>query len=178
MNKKLNKNGNFRKSVSYQAVLLGISTLLATTLLSLGNFSTKDAIALRLEEDLKASISQVVPKQIYDNDLLQGALSVKGADGKDLTVYRATLNGKITAVIFEVKESGYSGVIRSILAVAPDGIILGVRVLAHTETPGLGDKIELAKDDWILGFNGRSINSPPRDSWLVRKDGGEFDQFT
>ena len=178
MKKKQDNKGKFRTAVSYQAILLGISTLIATTLLSFGNLATKDAIAMRIEEDLKASISQVVPEDLYDNDLLQGALTVKDAVGADMTVYRAQLNGEITAVIFEVRENGYSGVIRSIMAVAPDGTTLGVRILAHTETPGLGDKIEIAKDDWVLGFNGRSLDDPGRSAWAVKKDGGEFDQFT
>ncbi len=178
MKKKPDNKGRFRTTVSYQAILLGISTLIATTLLSFGNLATRDAIALRLEEDLKASISQVVPANLYDNDLLASALSVTDAGGEDLTVYRAQLEGETTVVIFEVRENGYSGVIRSIMAVAPDGTMLGVRILAHTETPGLGDKIEIAKDDWVLGFNGRSLDNPPRSGWRVKKDGGEFDQFT
>jgi len=178
MKKKQDNKGRFRTAVSYQAILLGISTLIATTLLSFANLATKDAIALRIEEDLKASISQVVPEDIYDNDLLQDALTVKDAVGADMTVYRAQLNGVITAVIFEVRENGYSGVIRSIMAVAPDGTTLGARILAHAETPGLGDKIEIAKDDWVLGFNGRSLGDPGRSAWAVKKDGGEFDQFT
>ena len=173
MKNKRDNKGKFRTTVSYQAILLGISTLVATTLLSLGDLATRDAIAMRLEEDLKASISQAVPQGLYDNDLLQGAI---GVDGR--TVYRAQLEGEITGVIFEIRENGYSGVIRSMLAVAPDGTVLGVRVLAHTETPGLGDKIEIAKDDWVLGFDGRSLDDPPRSSWLVKKDGGAFDQFS
>jgi electron transport complex protein RnfG len=51
-------------------------------------------------------------------------------------------------------------------------------VLAHHETPGLGDKIDEMKSDWILGFSGKSIGSPPEDQWKVRRDGGGFDQFT
>jgi electron transport complex protein RnfG len=178
MKKKQDNKGRFRKTVSYQAILLGLSTLIATTLLSFGNLATKDAIAMRLEEDLKASISQVVAEDLYDNDLLQGALIVKDASGDEVTVYRAQLNGEITGVVFEVRENGYSGTIRSIMAVATDGTILGVRILAHSETPGLGDKIEINKNDWVLGFNGRSLDDPGRSAWTVRKDGGEFDQFT
>jgi Na+-translocating ferredoxin:NAD+ oxidoreductase subunit G len=59
-----------------------------------------------------------------------------------------------------------------------DGRISGVRVLAHRETPGLGDKIEVERDDWILDFDGRSLSQPPRERWRVRRDGGAFDQFT
>ena len=53
-----------------------------------------------------------------------------------------------------------------------------LRVVTHRETPGLGDKIEVAKDDWILGFNGLSLGNPPAEQWQVSKDGGRFDAFS
>lgn len=178
MKKKITTENKFRKTVTYQALLLGGSTLIATTLLSFGDLATRDAIAMRQKEDLIASISQVVPADIYDNDLLASTISVADDSGDTVVVYQAVLGDTVNAAIFEVSEYGYSGVIRSILSVAPDGHILGVRVLAHTETPGLGDKIEVAKDSWILGFGGLSLDDPPRRSWSVKKDGGHFDQFT
>lgn len=176
---KLPKNRDkFRATVTYQAILLGASTLVATTLLSFGNIATKDEIALRLEEDLKASIAQVVPEGLYNNDLLRSTLMVESPTGDSVLVYQAKKDDVVTAVIFEVSEYGYSGEIRSILAIASSGDVLGVRILFHSETPGLGDKIEVEKDDWILGFNGLSIKRPYKDGWAVRKDGGDFDQFT
>jgi electron transport complex protein RnfG len=178
MSKNENKTSKFRETVIYQAILLGGSTLVATTLLSFANLATKDEIALRIEEDLKASISQVVPADLYDNDLLKSTTTQTNSDGESVLVYQATQDNVVTAVIFEVAENGYSGEIRSILAVAPDGSVLGVRILSHSETPGLGDKVEVAKDDWILGFDGLSINNPGKSGWAVRKDGGQFDQFT
>lgn len=178
MSKLVKTRGKFRETVTWQAILLGVSTLVATTLLSFGNLATKDEIALRLEEDLKASIAQVVPPELYDNDLLKSVLTVEDPTGAAVLVYRATEDGVVTAVIFEVSEYGYSGEIKSILAISSGGTILGARILAHSETPGLGDKIEVKKDDWILGFNGLSIIKPTKAGWAVRKDGGEFDQFT
>lgn len=53
-----------------------------------------------------------------------------------------------------------------------------MRVISHTETPGLGDKIETAKSDWILGFDGLSLQKPDEQGWHVKKDGGQFDSFT
>ena len=178
MKRKTDDKTPFRSTVAYQAMLLGVSAMIATTVLSFGNLATKDVIALRVEEDLKASLSQVVSPELYDEDLLRNTLEMTDPNGDDLVVYQAARDGTVTAVIFEVGRNGYSGVIRSIVAVDPDGIVLGVRVLAHTETPGLGDKIEVEKDDWILGFNGLSLENPPRSSWAVKKDGGHFDQFT
>jgi electron transport complex protein RnfG len=65
-----------------------------------------------------------------------------------------------------------------IVGINRDGSVAGVRVLSHKETPGLGDKVELKKSQWILSFNGRSLDNPLTDGWAVRKDKGEFDQFT
>src|SRR5690606_24060195 len=77
-----------------------------------------------------------------------------------------------------VAPDGYSGAMRMLVGVNRDGTLAGVRVLTHRETPGLGDKVDLSKSDWILGFNGRSLGNPEPDRWGVKKDGGEFDQFT
>ena len=56
--------------------------------------------------------------------------------------------------------------------------VIGMKVLANKETPGLGDKIDERKSDWVLGFNGKSLDNPPAGRWKVKRDGGDFDQFT
>ena len=94
-------------------------------------------------------------------------------------VHVAKHKGEVVAFIIpSVASDGYSGDIKFIAGVNTDGSVAGVRVLAHKETPGLGDKVDLKKSDWILGFNGKSLNKPKAESWKVKKDGGEFDQFT
>ena len=167
-----------RDRVSHQAVLLGGFSLVATLLLVLGNLATGDAIAERQREDLRASLAQVIPGRVHDNDLLGASLQVDGADGKPLTVYRAMRNLRITAVAFEVAGRGYAGDIRIILGVKANGEVLGARVLTHAETPGLGDKIEATRSDWILGFDGLSLANTPQADWAVKKDGGRFDAFS
>ena len=77
-----------------------------------------------------------------------------------------------------VAPDGYAGAIRLLVAVAPDGRLLGVRVLSHKETPGLGDAIDSRRSGWIGAFAGRSLEDPREDRWKVRKDGGDFDQLT
>ena len=73
---------------------------------------------------------------------------------------------------------GYNGDIRLLAAIDVTGTVLGVRVVSHRETPGLGDPIEVERSDWVLGFTGKSLLSPQGKSWAVKRDGGEFDQFT
>jgi len=65
-----------------------------------------------------------------------------------------------------------------IMGIDRDGKVLGVRVLSHKETPGLGDKIEVSKGKWIFSFDGKSSQTPDNAGWRVKKDGGIFDQFT
>lgn len=96
-----------------------------------------------------------------------------------MPLYTAILAGKVTGYALEtVAPDGYSGAIRLIVGTDASGKVSGVRVLAHRETPGLGDKIELKKSNWILSFNGHSLTGDNANSWAVKKDGGDFDAFT
>jgi electron transport complex protein RnfG len=84
----------------------------------------------------------------------------------------------VAAIIPAITQDGYSGAISMIIGINFDGTVAGVRVVEHRETPGLGDKIDLKKSDWILGFNGKSLLNPQQSDWKVKKEGGDFDQFT
>lgn len=166
------------RSVSYHGVLLGGMALVASALLAGGHDRTHQEIAARATEDLQRSLSQVIPDALHDNNPASQAVTISNREGKPVSVYQATRNGKVTAVAFEVSNAGYSGDIALILGIDRDGKLLGVRVLHHTETPGLGDKMETGKGKWIFGFDGLSLGNPPLERWKVKKDGGQFDQFT
>ncbi len=168
--------------VSYQTLLLAGFALAASALLGIGDWSTRDAIELRRQENLKASLAQVIPDELYDNDLVKSTVIVPTyslSNMQEILIYQARKQGCTTAVAFRLTApDGYSGNIDMIIGIGRNGDILGVRVIAHAETPGLGDKIEIAKSDWILSFNGRSLENPTVEQWAVKKDGGEFDQFS
>jgi electron transport complex protein RnfG len=168
----------YRKRLGYQAGLLGGFALLSAALLIIGNLSTHDVIEERLDEDLRTSLERVIPAPLYTNNLVDGPLQVADAQGRQILVYRGIKDRQVTAVAFRMIGNGYAGEIELILGLDSDGRILGVRVLAHAETPGLGDRIEERKSDWILGFNGRSLDNTTSAQWHVKKDGGDFDQFT
>ena len=155
------------------AFCLGFGLLLALT-----ELVTSDAIAARAIEDRQASLGQVIPAGIHDNNPVLDTITMKNADGREIVVYRAIKDGRVTGVAYEIFGSGYAGTIKLMLGVDPEGRALGVRVLAHKETPGLGDKIEVKKGDWILQFDGLSLGNPPVEKWKVKKDGGKFDQFS
>ncbi|MGB5277969.1 MAG: electron transport complex subunit RsxG [Gammaproteobacteria bacterium] len=167
----------YRKRVSYQGGLLGGFATLAAALIVMGNIATYDTIALRNAEDLQRSLSHVIPADVHDNDLLEDPLTLEH-EGKDVIVYRGTRMLKTKAVAFIVSAQGYSGEISMIMGIDQNGEILGVRILSHAETPGLGDKIEVEKDAWVYSFDGLSLAKVPQEKWKVKKDGGIFDQFT
>lgn len=173
---------NDKKHIAYHGALLGFFTFLATSLLVMGNISTKKNIEQRIAEDLQASLSQVIPASIHDNKLINNRIIIQH-NHKDVIVYQAikTLKNKsqeTTAVAFSVIGNGYAGDIHLIMGVNKNAQLLGVRVLSHAETPGLGDRIEAKKDNWIFSFNGLSFSKLNQDKWKVKKDGGVFDQFS
>jgi Na+-translocating ferredoxin:NAD+ oxidoreductase subunit G len=163
--------------IPYHPVLLGVIGLIASGALAVANLNTKDAIQAAEQRDLEQSLKQVLPDGFADNDLLADTLMVKKEDGSTVKIYRAKLGKQFKAAVFEVSSRGYAGPVNALMGIDEKGTILGVRVIKHAETPGLGDKIELAKDKWILDFNGKSFSNTPLDKFGVKKDGGVFDQF-
>lgn len=168
---------SYRKRVGYQAGLLGMFATLAAAMLVAGNVATHDAIEQRKAEDLQYSLGEVIPVVMHDNNLLGDTLVLQH-QGKDIVIYRGLKGTDVAALAYGVSEQGYSGEISLIMGVDRNGEILGVRIIAHTETPGLGDKIEVEKDDWVYSFDGLSLENLPEEKWAVKKDGGVFDQFT
>jgi len=167
----------YKKRSAYHGTLLGGFATLAATLLMMGNISTKDIIKQRVAEDLQASLSQVIPDDLHDNNLLDNQITIQH-NNQPVIAYQGIKNKKITAVAYSVSSQGYAGEIVLIMGVNARGEIIAVRVLSHMETPGLGDKIEAEKDNWIFSFDGLSFNKLAEDKWKVKKDGGEFEQFS
>lgn len=166
------KLGASRHSIVLGIFCLGFGILLAAT-----HGVTASDIASRASEDRLNSLSQVLPGELYDSSPLDHVLELTDGEGKAVKVYRAEKAGQVTGVAYEIQGTGYAGEIRLMMAVDAAGRILGVRVLAHKETPGLGDKIEAKKGPWIERFTGLSLGNPPLERWKVKKDGGDFDQF-
>ena len=166
------KSGATRHALILCLFCLGFGIVLTTT----HDLAAGD-IAVRANEDRLNSLAQVLPKTLSAGNPLENVVTLHDDEGKPVTVYRAEKAGEITGLAYEISGTGYAGEIRLMLGVDPQGKILGVRVLAHKETPGLGDKIETKKGDWILRFSGLSLGNPPDAGWKVKKDGGQFDQF-
>ena len=171
------------REIGRSAAALGLVAIVGATLLAAVQLATADRIAAQERRVMLEQLGQVLPAAEYDNDLLADTLVIRDEAhfprGQDVLVYRARRAGDPVAVILDFHAvDGYSGDIRLLAGIRGDGSLTGVRVVAHRETPGLGDAIEAEKSDWILGFDDRSLKRPAAPGWAVRKDGGAFDQFT
>ncbi len=163
--------------------ILAIFAIVGTALLAATHLATKDIIAESEKQAKLALIGQILPKNSYDNDLIKDAGTLppaKELGNNDATpIYRATLGGQPSAAVIEaIAPDGYSGKIKLLIAVKADGQISGVRVVAHNETPGLGDYIDIAKSPWIKVFDGLSLATYQDKDWKVKKDGGKFEHNT
>jgi len=162
------------------ALTMLVFAALGTALLAYVFELTRPTIA-KSEEAAKLSlVAQVLPANLFDNDILQDTLSLPAStmlgQTADSLVYRARLQGKPAAVVLEVvAPDGYSGKINLLVGISAQGAVTGVRVVAHKETPGLGDYIEIVKSAWIKAFDGGSINPAAPEKWAVKKDGGQFE---
>lgn len=171
------------RNMLISAVLLALFAIVGTTLVATTHNVTAERIALNERQALLSALHTLIPPDSHDNDIFSDYIEVRdprllGTRGA-VTVYRARQNGEpVAAVLTPVAPDGYGGAIKLLVAVRYDGTVAGVRVMSHHETPGLGDKIEREKSDWITTFEGKSLDQPPRAKWKVQKDGGVFDQFT
>ena len=173
------------RSIRFNSLVLSLFALVTALLLASTHLGTRDTIAAAERAAAQKTLLELFPAEQHDNDLLDDTLPVPPAYLKTLGLGRPAVihvvrkGGEISGfVIPATAPDGYSGYIHMIVGIDAGGTIVGVRVTGHAETPGLGDKIELRIDPWILSFNGLSLGNPPRERWGVKKDQGMFDQFT
>ncbi len=160
------------------ASIVAVIALGCTGLLALLWMTTKPTIDRAKDQLLQDQLHAVLENIDYDNQLTTDTTEIDTPEGI-VTVYRARLNNLPVAAIYDtVTLSGYSGAIRLVVGIDTGGSITGVRVLEHRETPGLGDAIDIEKSDWITNFKMHSLETRSQTQWQVKKDGGEFDQFT
>lgn len=168
------------KITSRYGVLLGFVALLCTAISAGIFFLTKDKIDAVMAAQQRELLLQVIPQDYFNNNLLESAVIPQDKNLVGIQkIYFAKKDGNVSAYAYETTApDGYSGDIRLLVGLDPKGEILGVRVIEHHETPGLGDKIELRISNWILNFTHQSINENNLSEWAVKKDGGKFDQFS
>ncbi len=171
------------RTILFTGILLSLFTVIGATLVAYTFENTKARIAANERAALMRNLHVLVPPDSHTNDLFRDVIEVQDptllGSRDPVQVYRARRNGEPVALVLTPEApDGYGGAIRLLVGINPEGTLIGVRVLSHRETPGLGDAIETERSDWILDFDGRSLGNPPAAQWRVRRDGGVFDQFT
>jgi electron transport complex protein RnfG len=168
------------KHTSKTAITMIAFAFIGTALLAYVFEITRAPIEASEAEARFALFKQILPENSYDNNLLKQTIKIAPnellGNHQPTEANIAILNHKMAAVILEaIAHDGYSGDIKLLIAIRSDGTISGVRVLAHKETPGLGDYIDVAHGQWIKLFNDESLAKTPAKQWQVKKDGGKFD---
>jgi len=173
----------FKDHMLRVGLLLAAFAIGATSLVVVTEVQTHDKIIDNERQTLLNAINAVIAQDSYNNEIITDTLLL--AEQSELgtkeptTVYRARNdNTPVAVALTAIAPNGYNGKIKLLVGIAYDGSLTGVRVINHKETPGLGDKIDAKKADWIFSFNGLSLTQPQQSMWKVKKDGGQFDQFT
>ena len=171
-------------AITRNSLLLACFAVVVAVLVASTFLGTRDAISQARRAAEERALLEILPRDTHDNSLLDDRIAAPVGDPllrlpEPRSIYRARRDGLVSAVIIpSYAPDGYSGGIEMVVGIRRDGSVAGLRVLAHRETPGLGDAVDARKSDWVRGFRGRSLDNPPAARWTVRKDGGDFDQFT
>lgn len=169
-------------TIKKHGLTLGVFACATTGLVAITHYLTEDTIKEQERIQLLSVLNQVIPQQAHDNELYTSCTFVSAPElgtSEPLPAYIATLDGQFNGLAIEaVAPDGYNGAIKVIVGLNKQGSITGARVLSHQETPGLGDKIDMRITDWMTSFTGKQPTSENIGDWRVRKDGGQFDQFT
>jgi electron transport complex protein RnfG len=172
-------------AIRRNAVGLALFAMVTAGAIAVTQVLTQERIARNILAAEAKALNQIVPVGSYENDMLTDTitlderfnLSLLGPIGDHALAHVARTDGQVTTVILPVTApDGYTTAIRLLVGIHANGDIAGVRTVEHRETPGLGDKIDHRKSDWIFSFQGTSLSDDI--TWAVKKDGGDFDQFT
>jgi len=161
-------------------LLLFVFTIISIFFVASTQTNTKDLVKHNQEQLLIKRLGELVSG--YDNNIVadryKKTINLHNIK-QEVSIFPAKKNNKVFAYLIEhVYPNGYSGDIRLLTGFDTNFKLLGVRVIAHKETPGLGDKVETKKSSWIKQFSGLSLSNPDKREWKVKRDGGHFDQFT
>ncbi|MGB5247820.1 MAG: electron transport complex subunit RsxG [Woeseia sp.] len=170
-------------SIFTSALILGVLAAICTALVSWTHHQTAARIVQNEKDFLEQSLAPALGGLYFDSDLSKSAITIEPPHdlpgSGPATVYRVYRDAQPVAALFVVTaRDGYSGPIRLLIGIEASGEISAVRIIEHRETPGLGDKIESSKSDWVEQFPGKSLGNPALDDWAIRRDGGTFDQLT
>lgn len=164
-------------------ITLAIIAAVCTALVAVTYQLTRERIAENAQAWLEQSLQPALSGLLFDSGVSESRLTIPAPHelpgSSDAIIYRVYSADEPAAALFVVSaRDGYAGAIRFLVGIDIEGAVTGVHVLEHRETPGLGDRIESNKSDWVNQFDGRSLGDPAADGWKIKRDGGEFDQLT
>ena len=164
-------------------LILSLVTMLTAGLLMLSADLTRDRIEQQKTELLLKSLEDLIPNQLHDNNLVESVIEIYEPEvlghRKPQTAYLGMQNNQLSVVAIPVTaRDGYSGDIDIMVGIKSNGEITTVKIIEQHETPGLGDLVIASKSDWLKQFPQKSFQYPTKKNWLVKRDGGEFDQIT
>lgn len=163
------KESNFKN----MTLTLLVVTLLSSACLGFVYSFTKGPIENAQNEKINRALGKVLPE--FDNKPSTKKFT-REVDGGVLTFYPATKGGEpVGTAIQTFTKNGFSGQFDLMVGFLSDGTIYGIEVIAHKETPGLGDKMETEKSDFSVQFKGKH---PDSFKLVVKKDGGDVDAIT
>jgi electron transport complex protein RnfG len=118
---------------------LGITLALFATAACVGlafvYTGTSATIAERQQADLEAALQDLFP----DADNFD-PITIENAD-TSVTFeqqYRVSQGGQVTGAAIQSSKASYGGPIKVLVGITTDGTVSRVRILEHTDTPGLG----------------------------------------
>lgn len=166
---------------AYVMLLLLLATVVAVVFIVAVN--SQHRIADNERAWFVSRLASLLPATSYDNDLYADRIAVRSPDllgsTAPLNIYRARLrNRPMAAIVTTFAQDGYGGPIQLLVAIDTHGQVLGVDIIKHSETPGIGDGFEPRRSNWLQRLIGHSLSDPTPTQWTIRKDGGQFDQFT
>ncbi|MDH3354777.1 MAG: electron transport complex subunit RsxG [Chromatiales bacterium] len=170
------------RNMVISATILGLFAVLGTGMVSYTYQMTKPQIKENERQAILKNLHAIISPKEHNNPIEQDTIEVIDpllGSNKPIKIYRARMDKlPVAAIINSIAPDGYGGNIYLLVAIRYNGTLAGVRVVSHHETPGLGDGIEAERSNWVFAFKGRSLSNPTDRGWGVKKDGGEFDQFT
>ena len=167
-------------SILRNAVGLLLFAAITVGVIAVTEYTTRDAIVEQREAARRRALLEILPAEAFDNAILEDVMELDAAAlglEEAEPAYIARRDGIAVAAMVPVRIPDGQAARSALLGVRPDGSVVGVRTLEHRETPGLGDKIELRKSDWIKSFDDRSSRIRPLMAGQT-KDGGALDGFT
>ncbi|WP_191600586.1 electron transport complex subunit RsxG [Marinomonas algicola] len=169
-------------SIRRNSLGLGIFAVVTAGFIAVTQQFTKATIEKNIIEAQLAAFSEILPSDRYNNELYTDVITLNDSllgSSEPHHAYLARMNNEVTAIIFETTApGGYNGNLELLVAIDKNSIVTGTRIISHKETPGLGDKVDVKKSPWVHSFVGTFLGEDQDKKWQVKKDGGEFDQFT